>query len=513
MLVNSDGKIVVTNDGASVLDRMDIDHPTANVMVEVAKNQGRRSGDGTTTTVLLTGQLLRAAEQLMEQHVHPTSIITGFRRATERTIEGLEARAIEVESKDRDQLVDIAKTSVTGRWDEQSAQHFAELAVDTLRAVEGNDADLHETIILQTVIGGALADSELVKGLVIDMESSSTSVEMLDADLPRRIRNATIVLIDDQLTIDRGNAVSHITVDDPDVRHGLLEFEDEVYAEQVEQIARSGADVVFCQKSIDEAVYHRFAREGILAIERTRQDEMHKLARATGGQLVMSPSELEAKDIGRAGLVERRRIAGNELTFISEGAHSRQYSLLLRGGTPHVLEETKRVMENCLEVVSMGVNDGYVVPGGGATEVGLARDLRDYGRGIGGKEQLAVEAFADALEVVPGTLAQNAGLDPIDSLMELRSRHHGGESNAGLNGKKGTIGDMVAEGVIEPVAIKRQSIESAQEVASMLIRIDDIIAAAPTGDEEEEHEHEHEDGLHGLRSGGEGFPWMVGHAS
>lgn len=510
MLVSSTGKIVVTNDGASILDRMDIDHPTGKMIVEIAKNQENRSGDGTTTAVILTGQFLREAERLLEQDVHPTSIIIGYQQATKYAVERLETRAIEVDQENSAQLIDIGKTAVTGQWDEQSAQHFAELAVDTVRAVSDDGVDLHDNITLQTVIGSSLADSELVKGLVIDMESSSTSLETFDTHLPRRIKNAKIVLVDDQLTIDKDDAVPYISVDDPGKRSALLELEDEIYTEQVERIAQTGADVVFCQRSIDDTMYHLFARNGILAIERTRQDEMHKLARATGARLVMSADELTEEDVGHAGIVERRTLAGNELTFVSECSNSQQYSVLLRGGSAHVVEETKRIMENCLEVVALAVEKESVVPGGGAIEAGLSSDLRDYATSIRGREQLAAEALADALEVIPRTLAENAGLDPLDTLMELRSRHSKGHDNAGLNGKTKTITDMMAEGVIEPVAIKRQAIESAQEVASMLIRIDDIVAAAPSDDEEEDHDHDHE--LHGLRST-DSYPWMVGHAS
>jgi thermosome len=509
MLVSS-GKIVITNDGASILDRMAIEHPAADIVAEVAEHQKTEVGDGTTTAVLLAGQLLAEAERLLEQRVHPTSITGGYQLAVSRALEALASQAIAVDAADRAQLLNIAKTSVTGKWDEQATEALAGLAVDAVLAVADAGTVLHDNLTVQTVIGGSALDSELIDGLVIDMERSSTSLEMFDTALPRRIENAGIALIDDPLTIERTSGRSRVTMDSTETRRAFLDYEDGIYADTVAALVHVGADVVFCQKSIDAPLRHLLAREGILALERTRQDEMYKLARAAGGHLVMSTDELTPADIGRAGLVERRTVAGTDLTLVRDCADSRQYSFLLRGGSAHVVAETKRVVESCVQVVALAVEEGAVLPGGGATEAELASVLRTYASGVEGREQLAVEAFAAALEVVPRTLAESAGRDPIDSLVELRRLHHGGERTVGLDVADGTFDDMAARGVLEPLAVKQQALESATEAASILLRVDDVIAVAAR-DDGEEHDHDHEHGPHGLQSTG-GYPWMVGHS-
>ncbi|QLG63670.1 thermosome subunit 1 [Halorarum salinum] len=510
MLVGASGTVIVTNDGARILEKMDIDHPVARLIVDVATEQKDRVNDGTTTTAMLTGELLGRAEVLLDRGVHQTSIIDGYRDAASRATEAMTDLVVEVDVDDRTRLVDVGRTAVTGKWDERTADALSGLAVDAVLAVADDGAAVHDNVVLQTVIGGSPGDSEFVEGVVIDMERSSTSLETFDARLPTRIEDARIAFVDDEMTVETSDAVSHLTFESPEGRRALLEHEDAVYADAVEHLSRVGADVVFCQKSIDDGLRSLLAREGVLALERTRQDEMHKLARSTGGALVMSTGELVEADVGRAGLVERRTVAGADLTVVSECPRSRQYSLVLRGGSEHVVEETKRVVESCIDVVALAVEERRLLAGGGATEVELARVLREHADSVEGREQLAIEAFADALESVPRTLAESAGLDPIDALVELHRRHHLGESGAGIDAVEGEVGEMASGGVLEPFLVKQRALAGAEEAARTILRVDDVVAAAPDADE---GGHDHDHGGPGALQSTEGYPWTLGHSS
>lgn len=512
MLVGPSGTVIVTNDGARILERMDIDHPVARLIVDVANEQRARANDGTTTTAMLTGELLGGAEALLDRGVHQTSIIDGYRDGVSRATEAMMDLVVEADVEDRDRLVNVGRTAITGKWDEHTAGVLSDLAVEAVLAVADDGADIHDNVVLQTVVGGSPENSEFVEGVVVDMERSSTSLEMLDVHLPTRIEDARVVFVDDQMTVETSDAATHLTVDTPEQLQALHEHEDAVYREAVERVARVGADVVFCQKSIDDGLRYLLAGEGILALERTRQDEMHKLARATGGTLVVSTAELTEADVGHAGVVERRTVAGTEQTVVSECPRSSQYSLVLRGGSKHVVEETKRVVENCLEVVSLAVEGGRLLAGGGATEVELARVLRDHADSRAGREQLAIEAFADALESVPRTLAESAGMDPIDALVELRRRHHEGEYSAGIDATAGKVEEMASTGVLEPLPVKRRALASAEEAASLILRVDDVIAAPGADEDGHDHDHDHGGAPGELRST-ESYPWMLGHAS
>ncbi|WP_458210208.1 thermosome subunit alpha [Haladaptatus sp. NG-SE-30] len=508
MLVGASGTVVITNDGASILDRMDIEHPAAEMIVEVAASQGTKAGDGTTTAVLLTGELLKQAEQLLENGLHPSSVTKGYRRASQKAFDELDAMSLDISLADESGLRDVAATSVTGKWDADAAEVFADLAVGAIRAIEdGGMVDLSK-VTLRPVAGAGITHSSLVSGIAIDIGSSSTSIEGKTLDIPRRIEGAQLALIDTELTVDEANAVENVTVDSPETMEALRRFEHDAYAAQVREIIDAGADVVVCQKSIDDAFRNQLAREGILAIERTRQDELYKLADVTGGKLVTSVDELSPVEIGYADEVERRTIAGTHLLIVTEDANSQHVSVLLRGGTQHVVDEMKRIIEDCLYVTTLAIEDSDVLPGGGATEIHLAKELREYADSLDSREQLAVHAFADALEAIPRTLATTAGLDPIDTLVELRANHHDGKQNVGLDVTNGRPKNMLTNGVLEPAAVKRHAIANAEEAANMLLRIDDVIAATRDADESD-HEHDHGHTTHEHGSGG--YPWAIGH--
>jgi chaperonin GroEL (HSP60 family) len=509
MLISSEGKVIVTNDGASILDRIEINHPAAEMVIRVAETQADATGDGTTTAVILTSELLGAAEALIDHGLHPTTIANGYQLAAERVLETLEKEAIGIDAHNPDRLRDIVRTVITGKWEGADAQFLAEVAVEAVQAIEHNGTVDRRNITNQAVAGGGYRDSEVIDGIVIDLESSSTSIVSPETELPRQIEDATIALIDDQLTIETVDGLGTVSLDTPEQRQAFLDYEDEVYEKYVATIADAGADVVFCQKSIDDPIRYLLARENIIAIERTRKDELIKLGHATGAQYVGTVDELTAMDTGHAGLVERRSVGNRELAIVSECLDSKQVSILLRGGTKHINEEMKRVLDDCLDALILAIETQVVLPGGGAVEVMLADDLRKHAEGISEREQLAIEAFGDALETLPRTLAKNAGMDPIDALIDVRRRQHEGNVTVGLDILNGEIGDMMATGVLEPLAIKQRAITNAYEAATMLIRIDDIIAAAPDTDTDGDNEEQDSDTLHAATGG---YPWSVGHS-
>lgn len=511
MLVGSDGKVVVTNDGASILDRIDIEQPVAQLVATVATQQEERAGDGTTTAVVLAGELLAKAEELLERGLHPTTITGGYHRAADRGNDILRRDAIRIDVDDPERLRDIARTVITGKWDAEATALLAERAVETVCAITNDGRVDFEKITRKTAAGGSVFDTSVVEGLVIDMDRSSTDLVSPETERPRRIENATVALVDDQLTIDTATGQGAVSLDSPDRLEEFRRYEDDVYATQVERIAESGATVVFCQKSIDEPVRYLLANEGILAVERTRQDELHKLGRATGARPVATVDELTPEHTGSARVVERREIGSHQFTFVRGFEGFDQVSLLLRGGTEHVVEESKRVIDDCFHVLKHAVEEGTVVPGGGAMEVHLARELRDYASEVPRREQLAIGAFADAIETIPRTLAASAGLDPVDSLIELRARHHEGETTTGLNLDAGDVDDMVARGVLEPLTVKQRAVQSAAEAANLILRVDDIIAAAERTDRTED-DHDHGHGPGDLVESSEGYPWAVGHS-
>ncbi|MFC4542977.1 thermosome subunit alpha [Halosolutus amylolyticus] len=513
LLVSSDGTVVVTNDGASIVDRMEIDHPAAKSIVEVAAQQDSAVGDGTTSAIVLAGELLEEAEGLLEDGLHETTIARGYTLAAERAQDTLSDRTIPVESDDYATLRAVAQTAITGKWDRAASDFLAKQTVDAVRTIERDGTVDLKRLTRKAVPGSSYYDSELVDGLVIDMESSSTTPVSPEPGLPRVFDGATVALVDDQLTIETATGQGTVSLESPADLQDLRGYERAVYERYVDRITDAGADVVFCQKAIDDMVRYLLTKHGVLAVERTRQDELEKLGRATGARPVGTVDDLTAADIGRARRVERRGVGPTDVAIVDGGTDADQVTLLLRGGTRQVADETKRVVDGCIHVLTRTIEDGAVVPGGGATEISVASDLRGYATTVSGREQLAVEAFADAIEAIPRILAASAGLDPIDALVELRARHHDGDHTAGLrlDAESGRIGDVVEGGILEPRAVTERAIASAAEAANLLVRVDEVVAVSRDADEDA-HDHEHDHGPDGVVEGSGGYPWAIGHS-
>jgi thermosome len=470
MLVDSGGSVVVTNDGVTILKEMDIDHPAANMIVEVSETQEDEVGDGTTSAVVVAGELLDQAEELLDQDIHATTLAQGYRQAAEEAKSILEEDAIDVSADDRDTLVEIAQTAMTGKGAENAKDLLADLVVDAVLAVADDDDIDTENVSVEKVVGSSVDESELVEGVIVDKER-------VDENMPYAVEDATVALFDGDIEVKETEIDAEVNVTDPDQLQQFLDQEEEQLREMVDHLVDIGADVVFVGDGIDDMAQHYLAQEGILAVRRAKSDDLNRLARATGGRVVSNLEDIESDDLGFAGSVAQKDVGGDERIFVEDVEEAKSVTLILRGGTEHVVDEIERAIEDSLGVVRTTLLDGQVLPGGGAPEAELALQLRDFADSVGGREQLAVEAFADALEVIPRTLAENAGLDPIDSLVDLRSRHDGGEFGAGLDAYTGDVIDMEAEGVVEPLRVKTQAIESATEAAVMILRIDDVIAA------------------------------------
>ncbi len=483
MLVSDSGDVVVTNDGVTILKEMDIDHPAANMIVEVSETQEDEVGDGTTTAVVVAGELLEQAEELLDSDVHATTIAQGYRQAAERAKEIVTEEAIDVSAEDRETLEQIAATAMTGKGAESARDTLAELIVDAVLAVEDDEGVDTDNISVETVVGGSIDTSELIEGAIVDKER-------VDENMPYAAEDADVALFDGAIEVQETEIDAEVNVTDPDQLQQFLDQEEEQLQEMVDELVDTGADVVFVGDGIDDMAQHYLAQEGVLAVRRAKDSDLRSLARATGGRVVSNLEDLSEDDLGFAGSVAQKDIGGDERIFVEEVDDAKSVTLVLRGGTEHVVDEVERAVDDSLGVVRTTLADGHVVPGGGAPETELALELRDFADSVGGREQLAVEAFADALEVIPRTLAENAGLDPIDSLVDLRARHDGGEFGAGLDARNGEVIGMDEDGVVEPLRVKTQAIESATEAATMILRIDDVIAAGDmkgggTGDDDD----------------------------
>jgi len=470
MLVDSGGSVVVTNDGVTILKEMDIDHPAANMIVEVSETQENEVGDGTTSAVVVAGELLDQAEELIDSEIHATTIAQGYREAAEKAKDILESEAIEVSADDRDTLVEIATTAMTGKGAEGAKDHLAELVVDAVLAVEDDEGIDLDNVDVETVVGGSIDESELVEGVIVDKER-------VDENMPYFAEDASIALFDGAVEVKETEIDAEVNVTDPSQLQEFLDQEESQLKEMVDQLADAGVDVVFVGDGIDDMAQHYLAQEGIIAARRAKNSDLKALARATGGRVVSNLDDLTEDDLGFAGSVAQKDIGGDERLFVEDVEDAKSVTLVVRGSTDHVVDEVERAIEDSLGVVRATLEDGKVLPGGGAPETELALQLRDFADSVGGREQRAVEAFADALEVIPRTLAENAGLDSIDSLVSLRSQHDGGDFTAGLDAYSGNVIDMENEGVVEPLRVKTQAIESATEAAVMILRIDDVIAA------------------------------------
>jgi chaperonin GroEL (HSP60 family) len=511
LLISSDGKLIVTNDGASILDRLNIEHPAANLIVEVAEQQDTRAGDGTTSAVILAGELLGGARALREQGIHPTKITEGYHLAATHIKETLPELTVPIDTSDDDELEDVARTVITGKWDTAGTEFLAERAVQAVRAIQGDDRVAFEKITRKTIPGGSFYDSELIEGLVIDMAESSADVVSPVEQLPSSYTDATVALVDQELSTDEPTGIGAVDPDSYEDYEAFREYEQDVYDQYVETLIDVGTDVLFCQQSIDDPVRYQLATEGILAVERTRRDELNKLARATGAQAV-TMDQLSPATVGRATSVERRSVGPTEVTIVSGFDRFDQISLLFRGGTERIAAETKRKLDDCFYVLKLAIEDQALLPGGGATEVALAQALRTEAIRHPGKEQLAIEAFADALEAVPRTLAQSAGMNPVDALIELRNAHSAGTATAGLNLDTAAVDDMATLGVLEPLHVKRQAITSAAEATNMIVRVDDTLSVSGHDHEGHDHEEDHDHGPGGVVQSSDGYPWAVGHS-
>jgi thermosome len=482
MLIDSLGDITVTNDGAAILDEMEVEHPAAKMMVEVAKTQDDMVGDGTTTAVVLASELLKKAEELLDQNIHPTIIVSGYRKAAQKAIEVINRIAKPIDIEDRETLRKVALTSMASKAVGPAKEHLAEIAIDAVKQIveqrgDRRIADIdHVQIIKKT--GKGLLESQLVKGIIVDKE-------VVHPGMPKRVENAKIALLDCPLEIEKTEFSAEIRIRDPSQMKAFLDQETKMLREMVDKIKAAGANVVLCQKGIDDMAQHFLAKEGILAARRIKQSDMEKLARATGGRIVTDLDDLTPQDLGTAGLVEERKIGEDKMIFVEDCKNPRSVAVLIRAGLERMIDEAERAMIDALSVVSDVIENNKIVAGGGAVETEIARELRDYAAKVGGREQLAIEAFADAIEIVPRTLAENAGLEPIDIMVELRAAHEKPDGHAmGVNVLTGKIENMFDIGVVEPAIVKEQVIKSATEAASMILRIDDVIAAAKPKEEE-----------------------------
>ncbi len=479
MLVDSGGDVIVTNDGVTILKDMDIDHPAANMIVDVAETQEDEVADGTTTAVVITGELLKRAEDLLDQDIHATTLTQGFRQAAAEVESILEENAIEVSTDDEEILLDIAGTAMTGKGAEGAKEILARLVVDAVTAIADDDGINLDHIKIRTDTGASINESELIDGVIVGKGR-------VNQNMPTLVEDAKIALIESALEFEDTEVSAEVNVTDPTQLEELVEKEKSIMREQVETIAEAGADVVLVKGAIMDYAQHHLAQHGILAVRRVTQGDLRKVARATGATLVHDISSLTEDDLGYAGRVEERVMDDEEQIIVEEVEDGKAVSLYLRGGTEHVVDEVERAVIDSMGVVKVTLEDGLVLPGGGAPETELAMRLRDFAEGVGGREQLAVEAFADSLEVIPRTLAENAGHDPIDSLVELRSTHDDGQFAAGLDAYTGRVVDMTEEGVFEPLRVKTQAIESATDAAVMILRIDDVIAAGDLRAERDE---------------------------
>ena len=469
MIVDSLGDVTVTNDGVTILEEMNIEHPSAKMIVEVAKTQEDEIGDGTTTAVVLAGELLKNAEELIDKDVHPAVIARGYRLAESKAQEVL--NQIGEKSTNDDTLKKIAQTAMTGKGAEYSRDTLATLAVEAVKMVEEEGNIDKDNIKIEKRTGGSVEDSELIKGIVMDKER-------LSASMPRVIKDAKIALIDREIEIKKTEIDAKIEIKTPDQMQGFLDQEENMLKKMVEQITATGANVILCQKGVDDVAIHFLAKKGVYAVRRVSESDMKKIAKATGAKVVNNLKDLNESDLGNAGTVEEKKVGDEEFTYIVDCKNPKAVTLLIRGGTEHVTNEIERAVTDAVGDVIAALRTGLVTAGAGAPEIELAASLRRYAHSLSGREQLAVEAFADAMEIIPKTLVENAGLDPIDTMTDLKAAHSKKQKWAGIDVFTGKVMDAWKRGVIEPLNIKTQAVSSAAEVAVMVLRIDDVIQSS-----------------------------------
>ncbi len=474
MLVDNLGDVTITNDGVTILKEVDVGHPAAKMLVEVAKAQDQECGDGTTTAVILAGELLAKAESMIEQEVHPTIVVHGYRLAAAKAQEVLDKLARPLSIDDRETLLKIAKTAMASKSASARSDLLSDIAYRAVKRVAEKAGDKwfvdDDQIQLVKKHGADVSDSELVEGIIVDKER-------VHPHMPQRIENAKIALLNAALEVKKTEISAEVKIRDPAMLKEFLRSEENLLQSYVDAIKKSGANVVFCQKGIDDLAQHFLAKEGIYAVRRVKESDMEKLARATGGQIVAKVREISKDELGAAKLVYEKKVGDEDWTFVTGCKNPRSVSILLRGGTEHVVDEMERSLEDAISAVGVAVEDGQYLVGGGAAFAELALGLRDHATSVGGREQLAMEAFANALEIVPRTLGENAGMDPIDTLIDLRSAHKQKKSSVGVDVLAGKVADLAPKGVFEPTRVVRQAITSATDAAVMILRIDDVIAS------------------------------------
>ena len=480
MLIDNLGDITITNDGATILKEMEVEHPAAKMMVEIAKTQDDMVGDGTTTAVVLASELLKKAEELLDQNIHPTILVSGYRKAAQKAIEIIEKTALPIDVEDQKMMMKIALTSIASKAVGSAKEHIAEIAVEAVKQIADKRGDKIiadiDNIQLVKKTGKSLSETQLVRGIIVDKE-------IVHPGMPRKKENAKIALLDSALEIEKTEMSAEIRIHDPNQMKAFLDEEGSMLKDMVTKIKASGADVVFCQKGLDDMVQHYLAKEGMMAARRVKESDMEKLARATGGRVTSNLNDLKTADLGFAGLVEERKIGDDKMIFVEKCKDPHSVAILIRAGLERMVDEAERAMIDALSVVSDVVENNKIVAGGGAVEIEVAKELRKYANKVGGREQLAVEAFADAMEIIPKALTENAGFDPIDVLVELRSAHDKETGKyMGINVFTGKVENSIDNGVIEPIVVKIQAVKSAAESASMILRIDDVITSkAPKG--------------------------------
>ncbi len=494
MLVDSFGDVTITNDGATILDEMEVQHPAAKMMVEVAKTQDDEVGDGTTTSVVVAGELLKKAEDLIDKDIHPTIIVDGYRQASTRALEVLEEISIKVDPTDKATLRRVAEVSLASKLLAEHKEPMAELAVNAVLQVaekspEGFRVDIDD-IKVEKKPGESLTDTELIKGIVLDKE-------VVHPGMPKRIEEAKIALIDLPLEVEKTEFDAKINIENPEQMKAFLDEEENMLKTMVKKISDAGANVLLCEKGIDDVAQHFLAKDGVLSIRRVKQSDMEKLVKATGAKVVSNLDDLRAGDLGYAKIVEERKVADDKMTFIEGCRNPKAVTILVRGGSERIVDEAERSIHDALCVVRDVVREPRIVAGGGAPEAETARRLREFSQKLSGKEQLAVLGFAEALETLPMALAENAGLEPIDIMVQLRAAHEKGQVWAGVDIEEGKVGDLKAKGILEPLSVKAQVIKSSTEAAGMILKIDDVIAAAkskepkgPAGGHKDEGEGE-----------------------
>ncbi len=477
MLVSELGDIVITNDGATILEEMNVEHPVAKILVEIAKTQDKEVGDGTTTTVIIAGELLKTAGNLIEQGVHPTTIIKGYKMAAEKAKQVLKSKSSTLSVNDDEKLEKIALISMGSKniGGDATKKHLAKITTQAIKQVMEKKGDVisidHDFIKLEKKEGASIEDTSFINGVLIDKEVAQSG-------MPKSIKNAQIALLDVALEIEKTETDARIEITSPEQMQAFLSQEEKMLKVMADKIAKSGANVVFVQKGIDDVAQHYLAKAGIMAVRRVKKSDLEKLSRATGAKFVTSLDDLSKGDLGFAGLVEERKIAGEQMVFVEKCKDPKSVTIFIRGSTTQVVNEVERSLTDVIGALSSAVEQGRYVSGGGAIEVDVANALRAYSSEVGGREQLAIQAFADALEIVPKTLAESAGMDPIDTLVQLRNKHNAASGkNLGVDVYRNTLGDMEKNGVIEPCKVKEQAIASAAEASEIILRIDDMISS------------------------------------